>query len=139
MNDKFRIVLGIALVFCFTACSSEHRLLRILKNNPHLYEIFSNDSVSIRNVRITDSVFFFQKESDTIRLEYATIYRNSDTFRIRQSCPPCTTYITKQILQPTTRTIKEKGQKRTLREKLEDAILPLICGFLIGFILNIKR
>lgn len=139
MNEKYRIVYVIALVFCFTACSSEHRLLRILKNNPHLYEIFRNDSVYIRDVRVTDSVFFFQKERDTIKLEYATIFRNSDTLRIRQSCPPCTTTITQQILQPTTRTIKEKGYKRTLREKLEDALVPLICGFLIGFIINIKR
>jgi hypothetical protein len=139
MNGKIRNYCFIALVFCLTACSSEHRLLRILKNNPHLYEIFRNDSIYVRDVRVTDSVFFFQKERDTIKLEYATIFRNSDTIRVRQSCPPCTTTITQQILQPTTRTIKEKGLKRTLREKLEDALIPLLCGFLIGFVINIKR
>jgi|LauGreDrversion4_2_1035121.scaffolds.fasta_scaffold742375_2 hypothetical protein len=139
MNGKNRIYYFIALVFCLASCTAQHRLSRILKNNPHLYEIFRNDSIYVRDVRVTDSVFFFQKESDTIRLEYATIFRNSDTIRIRQSCPSCTTYISQQVIQPTQRTIKERGQKRTLREKLEDALLPLICGFLIGFIINIKR
>ena len=139
MNGTIRILLIYFMVFCAVSCSSEHRLLRILKNNPTLYEIFRNDSIYVRDVRVTDSVFFFQKEQDTIKFEYATIYRHADTLRIRQSCPPCTTYITKQILQPTQKYIKEKGYQRSLREKLEDSVLPLICGFLIGFIINIKR
>ena len=82
--------------------------------------------------------FFFTKEKDTITLQNATIYRSSDTVRIRQSCPPCTTYIAKTILQPTERITKEKGFKRSLREKLEDAILPIILGILIALLIRRK-
>jgi len=139
MNGKIRNYCCIALVLCITSCSPSSRLLRILKNNPYIYENFRRDSIQIRNVRTTDSVFFFQKERDTIRFENATIYRESDTLRLVQSCPPCTTYLSKTILQPTQKIIKEKSVKRSLREKLEDALLALICGFFVGFIINIKR
>ena len=139
MNGKIRYYCYLALVLCLASCSASDRLLRILKNNPHIYENFRRDSIQIRNVRTTDSVFFFQKERDTIRFENATIYRESDTLRLVQSCPPCTTYLSKTILQPTQKIIKEKSVKRSLREKLEDALLALICGFFVGLILNIKR
>ena len=139
MNGKFRNYCYFALVLCITSCSPSDRLLRILKNNPNIYENYRRDSIQIRNVRTTDSVFFFQKERDTITFENATIYRESDTLRLVQSCPSCTTFITQQILQPSQKIIKEKSVKRSLREKLEDALLALICGFFVGFIINIKR
>ena len=119
-----------------SACSPQSRLLRLLKNNPHLYETFRYDSVYVRNVNSTDSVFFFTKEKDTITFNNATIYREFDTLRLVQSCPPCTTYVSKTILQPTQKVIKEKGYKRSLREKLEDSIFPILIGLLLGFIIT---
>ena len=128
------LVMGI----CFCACSPQYRISRLLKNNPDLYEIFRHDSVYIRDVNSTDSVFFFTKEKDTIVFSNATIYREFDTLRLVQSCPPCTTYLSKTILQPTERITKEKGFKRSLREKLEDSILPIIIGLLLGLIITRK-
>lgn len=137
-NDKIRIFCIYVMGCCLISCSPQYRLSRLLQNNPYLYEIFRHDSLHIRNVVSTDSVFFFTKEKDTITLQNATIYRSSDTVRIRQSCPPCTTYIAKTILQPTERITKEKGFKRSLREKLEDAILPIILGILIALLIRRK-
>ena len=82
--------------------------------------------------------FFFTKENDTITFNNATIYRNSDTLRLVQSCPPCTTTITKQILQPTKEYFKEKRYQRSLREKLEDAIFPFIVGILVCALISKK-
>ena len=123
---------------CFTACSPQFRLQRLLQNNPYLYEIFTHDSVRVQNVMVSDSVFFFTKEKDTIRFENATIFRHSDTLRLIQSCPPCTTYVSKTILQPSQTITKEKGFKRSLREKLEDAILPIILGIFIALLIRKK-
>lgn len=121
---------------CLTACSPQFRLSRLLKNNPHLYEIFRHDSVYVRDVNSTDSVFFFHKEKDTITFNNATIYREFDTLRLVQSCPPCTTYLSKTILQPTQKLLKETRYKRSLREKLEDSIFPIIIGLLLGLIIT---
>ena len=137
-NDKIRIFCICVMGCCLSSCSPQYRLSRLLQNNPYLYEIFRHDSLHIENVVHTDSVFFFTKEKDTITFQNATIYRNSDTIRIRQSCPPCTTYIAKTILQPTERITKEKGFKRSLREKLEDAILPIIVGILLALLYKKK-
>lgn len=133
-NDKLRIFCICVMGLCLTACSPEYRLQRLLKNNPHLYEIYSHDSIRIRNVVSTDSLFFFTKEKDTIQFNNATIYRHSDTLRLVQSCPPCTTYVSKTILQPSKTITKEKGFKRSLREKLEDSILPIIVGILLALL-----
>ncbi len=122
----------------FSSCSPQYRLRSILKNHPYLYENFRYDSIRIENAVVQDSVFFFTKEKDTITFQNATIYRSSDTLRIRQSCPPCTTYIAKTILQPSQTITKEKGFKRSLREKLEDAILPIILGILIALLIRRK-
>ena len=128
----------LAMGICFSACSPQYRLSRLLKNNPHLYEIFRYDSVYIRDVNSTDSVFFFTKEKDTITFNNATIYREFDTLRLVQSCPPCTTYVSKTILQPTQKLLKETRYKRSLREKLEDSIFPILIGLLLGFIITRK-
>lgn len=136
MNDKFRIFCIFFLGLYLSSCSPEYRLSRLLKNNPYLYEIYTHDSVRVQTFNTTDSVFFFNKQNDTIRFENATIYRNSDTIRIRQSCPPCTTYVSKTILQPTQKLLKETRYKRSLREKLEDAIFPILIGLLLGFIIT---
>ena len=138
MNVNVRIFCVLGLGIIFNSCSPEYRLRRILKNNPTLYEIFTHDSIHIRDVVVQDSVFFFTKEKDTIRFENATIYRTHDTIRLRQSCPPCTTLIQQQILRPSKETIKEKGIKRSFREKLEDAIFPFIMGFLLALLIRRK-
>jgi len=116
---------------CITSCTPQYRLQRLLKNNPYLYENFRYDSISIKNAVVQDSLFFFTKEKDTLYFNNATIYRNADTLRLIQSCPPCTTTITKQILQPTKEYFKEKRYQRSLREKLEDAVFPFIIGMLV--------
>ena len=137
-NDKIRIFCIYVMGCCLSSCSPQYRLSRLLQNNPYLYEIFRHDSLHIRDVVSTDSVFFFTKERDTITFQNATIYRSSDTLRIRQSCPPCTTYLSKTILQPSQTITKEKGFKRSLREKLEDAIFPIILGILIALLIKRK-
>lgn len=136
---------GTIRIFCIcivgiylNSCSPQYRLQRLLKNNPSLYEVFRYDSIRVKNVVVQDSVFFFTKEKDTLYFNNATIYRSSDTIRLRQSCPPCTTYIQQQILRPTEKTISEKRFKRSLREKLEDAIFPLIVGILLTILLRRK-
>ena len=103
---------------------------------PYLYENFRHDSIRIENVLVQDSVFFFTKEKDTITFNNATIYREFDTLRLVQSCPPCTTYVSKTILQPTQKLLKETRYKRSLREKLEDSIFPIIIGLLLGLIIT---
>lgn len=133
-NDKLRIFCIYLVGLSITACSPQYRLQRLLKNNPHLYEIYSHDSIRIQNVVSTDSLFFFTKEKDTIHFNNATIFRHSDTLRLVQSCPPCTTYLSKTILQPSQTITKEKGFKRSLREKLEDSILPIIVGILLALL-----
>jgi len=137
-NERYRIFYICIVGLCLTACSPSNRLSRLLKNNPYLYEIFTHDSIRVQTSVVSDSIFFFTKEKDTITFNNATIYRKSDTLRLVQHCPPCTTYITKQILQPTQKYIKEKGFKRSLREKLEDAIFPILIGLLLGFIITRK-
>lgn len=136
MYDKLRIFGICFLGLYLSSCSPEYRLQRLLKNNPYLYEIYTHDSIRIQTFNTTDSVFFFQKQTDTIRFENATIYRHFDTLRLRQSCPPCTTYITKTIMQPTEKYFKEKKFKRSLREKLEDSILPILVGFLLALLIK---
>lgn len=137
-NDKLGIFCIYIVGLCLNSCSPQYRLQRILQNNPYLYEIFTHDSIRVQNVMVSDSVFFFTKEKDTIRFENATIFRHSDTLRLIQSCPPCTTYVSKTILQPSQTITKEKGFKRSLREKLEDAILPIILGIFIALLIRKK-
>ena len=132
----FRIYCLCLVGVCFSACSPQSTLSRLLKNHPYLYENFRHDSIRIENVLVQDSVFFFTKEKDTITFNNATIYREFDTLRLIQSCPPCTTYVSKTILQPTQKLLKETRYKRSLREKLEDSIFPIIIGLLLGLIIT---
>ena len=138
MYGTYRNLCYLFMGICFSACSPQYRLSRLLENNPNLYEVFRHDSVLVRNELHTDSLFFFKSEKDTIVFNNATIFRHLDTIRLVQSCPPCTTYLSKTILQPTQKIIKEKGYKRSLREKLEDSIFPLLIGLLLGFIITRK-
>jgi hypothetical protein len=121
---------------CLSACSPQSTLSRLLKNHPYLYENFRNDSIRIENVLVQDSVFFFTKEKDTITFSNATIYREFDTLRLVQSCPPCTTYLSKTILQPTQKLLKETRYKRSLREKLEDGIAFICVGILFALVIR---
>ena len=129
---------GTIRIFCIcivgiylNSCSPQYRLQRLLENHQYLYENFRYDSIRIQNAVVQDSLFFFTKEKDTLYFNNATIYRNADTLRLVQSCPPCTTTITKQILQPTKEYFKEKRYERSLREKLEDAVFPFVIGMLV--------
>jgi len=138
MNGTYRIYCLWIVGLCLSACSPQSTLSRLLKNHPYLYENFRYDSIRVENAVVQDSVFFFTKEKDTITFNNATIFRHFDTLRLVQSCPPCTSYVSKTILQPTQKLIKEKGHERSLREKLEDAIFPFIIGFLFCFIITRK-
>ena len=138
MNGTFRFYCICFVGLCFSSCSPQYRLRSLLKTHPYLYENFRYDSIRIENAVVQDSLFFFTKEKDTITFNNATIYRNSDTLRLVQSCPPCTTTITKQILQPTEKYFKEKRYQRSLREKLEDAIFPFIVGILLCALISKK-
>jgi len=138
MNGTIRFYCICIVGLYLSSCSPQYRLRSILKNHPYLYENFRYDSIRIENAVVQDSLFFFTKEKDTLYFNNATIYRNSDTLRLVQSCPPCTTTITKQILQPTKEYFKEKRYQRSLREKLEDAIFPFIVGILVCALISKK-
>lgn len=132
-----RIIYCVIIVGLFvSSCSPVLRLQHLLKKHPYLYETITHDSIRIENVRSTDSLFFFTKEKDTIHFEHATIYRFHDTLRLRQSCPPCTTFVQEQHYQRLKTIVEKEGYKRTLKEKLEEMIIPLVIGIIVGLILR---
>lgn len=129
-NENIRnpILLTCLLLFISAGCGNLSRIV----------EIHKTDTIKIASGLVRDTTFIFQKSSDTIRTEYSTIYRTGDTLRLHYIERPCTTYISKTEIRPTSHT-KETRRERPFYQKLnilDKMILILVLGGIFVIILS---
>lgn len=70
-------------------------------------EVHKTDTIKIEAGLVRDTTWIFEKNRDTIRTEFATVYRYGDTLRLHYIERPCTTYVSKTE----TRTPQPKAEK----------------------------
>jgi hypothetical protein len=123
-NIRNSILLLVVLLFVATGCGNFGRIV----------EVYKTDTIKIANGLVRDTTFIFQKSSDTIRTEYSTIYRTGDTLRMHYIERPCTTYISKTEIRPTSHT-KETRRERPFYQKLNFLDKLILIIILSGIVL----
>lgn len=97
------LLLGCILLL--SACSPLQQLQRLQKKHPYLFEVKPNDTFFIRTSK-TDTLRYYNSSTDTIQVttDSLTIMQifTRDTFRYYYKSRPCTTFTTRQTIQPKT-------------------------------------
>jgi hypothetical protein len=87
----------------FSGCTPMDRLQRLQRKHPYLFEIQPKDTFFVRTSKV-DTLHYYNSSSDTFLIikDSLTIQRilTRDTFRYYYKSRPCTTFSTKQIIQP---------------------------------------
>lgn len=125
-NENIRnpILLLSLILFVSTGC----------RNFGRIVEVYKTDTIKIASGLVRDTTFIFEKSSDTIRTEYSTIYRTGDTLRLHYIERPCTTYVSKTEIRPTTHT-KETRQERPFYQRLNFLDKMILIIILAGIVL----
>ena len=91
------------VAIAFIGCSPLERLQRLQKYHPYLFENQPKDTFYVRTSKI-DTLRYYNSSTDTFLIikDSLTIQRilTRDTFRYYYKSRPCTTFTTKQIIQP---------------------------------------
>ena len=119
----------LGLILLVSSCTPLQRLQRMQKRHPYLFELKPNDTFYIRTSK-TDTLRYYNSSSDTVQIitDSLTIREifTRDTFRYYYKSRPCTTFTTKQVLQP-----KVFPQEKS---KIETYLLYIVLIFAIGFL-----
>lgn len=129
-NENIRnpILLLVVLLFIAPGC----------RNFGRIVEVYKTDTIKIASGFVRDTTFIFEKSSDTIRTEYSTIYKTGDTLRLHYIERPCTTYISKTEIRPTTQT-KETRREGPLYQRLnflDKMLLIIVLGGIVLILLQ---
>jgi len=111
MNNGNAFICFNVLVCCllFSSCDSHRRFGRLVTKHPELLQEITKTDVVVRTEQVHDTLVYFNRSTDTIHTEYATIYRTADTIRLITRERPCTTYVTNTQVIPQ---IKEKKERK---------------------------
>jgi hypothetical protein len=97
------LILGCILLL--SACSPLQQLQRLQKKHPYLFEVKPNDTFYVRTSK-TDTLRYYNSSTDTIQVitDSLTIMQifTRDTFRYYYKSRPCSTFTTRQVIQPKT-------------------------------------
>ena len=119
----------LGLILLASSCTPLQRLQRMQKRHPYLFELKPNDTFYIRTSK-TDTLRYYNSSSDTVQIitDSLTIREifTRDTFRYYYKSRPCTTFTTRQVLQP-----KVFPQEKS---KIETYLLYIVLIFAIGFL-----
>lgn len=119
----------LGLILLASSCTPLQRLQRMQKRHPYLFELKPNDTFYIRTSK-TDTLRYYNSSSDTVHIltDSLTIREifTRDTFRYYYKSRPCTTFTTRQVLQP-----KVFPQEKS---KIETYLLYIVLIFAIGFL-----
>lgn len=93
----------LGLILLASSCTPLQRLQRLQKRHPYLFELKPNDTFYVRTSK-TDTLRYYNSSSDTVQIitDSLTIREifTRDTFRYYYKSRPCTTFTTRQVLQP---------------------------------------
>lgn len=127
-NKNVTALILLCFVFCslFSGCGMFSRIV----------EIHKTDTIKIAAPLVRDTLLFFKEKSDTIKTEFTTIYRYGDTLRLHYIERPCTTYISKTEIRPTSHT-KETRREGPIYPKLTfwDKMILILSLFVIFVVL----
>lgn len=97
--------LFLGCILFISACSPLQQLQRLQKKHPYLFEVKPNDTFYVRTSK-TDTLRYYNSSTDTIQVttDSFTIMQifTRDTFRYYYTSRPCTTFTTRQVIQPKT-------------------------------------
>jgi hypothetical protein len=131
--EKYRIVFIGLLFFTLSGCSVQSRFDRLVTRNPWLLESQKKDTVFIRQSKKIDTFFNITKNTDSFFFENTKIIKRDSKIYVYSKVPPCTTNITKTIIQPSKEYIKwkEKNKSQGIKEYLLYFFLGLLLAVLI--------
>lgn len=125
------LILGLVLL---SSCTPLQRLQRLQKKHPYLFESKTSDTFYVRTSK-TDTLRFYNSSSDTIQVttDSLTIMQifTRDTFRYYYKSRPCTTFNTREVIQP--KMFPEH------KSKTETYLLYFVLIFAIGFLWKMLR
>lgn len=81
-------------------CRPSRSLQRLQRLHPELFTHVAETKVHVTEGKTKDTVFYFHRQKDTVRIEGATIYREGETFRYYYTSPACTTRIESHSTTP---------------------------------------
>jgi hypothetical protein len=126
------LILGCILFI--SACSPLQQLQRLQKKHPYLFEVKPNDTFFVRTSK-TDTLRYYNSSTDTIQVitDSLTIMQifTRDTFRYYYKSRPCTTFTTRQTIQPKTFVQPES--------KIETYLLYFVLIFAIALLWKMLR
>ena len=131
--EKYRIVFIGLLFFTLSGCSVQSRFDRLVTRNPWLLESQKKDTVFIRQSKKIDTFFNITKNTDSFFFENTKIIKRDSKIYVYSKVPPCTTNITKTIIQPSKEYIKWKEKNRS--QGVNDYLLYLLAGILLAVLI----
>lgn len=132
-NVKYRVVFIGLLLLTVASCSVESRFNRLVSKHPWLLESQKIDTTIIQKYEDKDTVFSFSKKNDTFNFLYTRIIKKDSKIFIYSKVPPCTTNITKTIIQPSKQFTQWKDKKDS--PGINPWILSILSGMVIALII----
>jgi hypothetical protein len=131
--EKYRIIFIGLLFFTLSGCSVQSRFDRLVTRHPYLLESQKIDTIIIKKGNTNDTVFNITKKTDTFFFENTKIIKRDSKIYVYSKVPPCTTNITKTIIQPSKEYIKWKEKNRS--QGVNDYLLYLLAGILLAVLI----
>ncbi len=114
-NVKHRIVFACLLAVVVSGCSVQSQFNCLVTRNPWLLESQKIDTVIIKQGKSIDTVFNIIKNTDSFFFENTKIIKRDSKIYVYSKVPPCTTNISKTIIQPSKEYVKWKEKKESSR------------------------
>jgi len=112
-NAKYRIIFVGLLLLTISGCSVQSRFDRLVTRHPYLLESQKIDTIIIEKGSTNDTVFNITKKTDSFFFENTKIIKRDSKIYVYSKVPPCTTNISKTIIQPSKEYIKWKEKKES--------------------------
>jgi hypothetical protein len=132
-NAKYRIIFACLLLLTISGCSVQSRFDRLVTKYPYLLESQKIDTVIIKNGNTTDTVFNITKNTDSFFFENTKIIKRDSKIFVYSKVPPCTTNISKTIIQPSKEYVKWKEKKESSR--INEYFLYALSGIFVMWVI----
>jgi hypothetical protein len=132
-NVKYRIIFVGLLLLTISGCSVQSRFDRLVTRNPWLLENQKIDTVIVKNGNTTDTFFNITKNTDSFFFENTKIIKRDSKIFVYSKVPPCTTNISKTIIQPSKEYVRWKEKKES--SSMKDYFLYALSGIFVMWVI----
>ena len=135
-NAKYRIIFVGLLLLTISGCSVQSRFDRLVTKHPYLLESQKIDTIIIKKGSTNDTVFNITKKTDSFFFQNTKIIKRDSKIYVYSKVPPCTTNISKTIIQPSKEYVRWKEKKES--SSINEYFLYALSGVFVVWILSRK-